>query len=1426
MNMIRSNNYRIWIRLITLIVIITFLYQNIAWASEILFKNNKAYNIARTLAAQSLFTYLQKHGPKDITYKEILHIWDRLSGIQSIIEKNGTKGLSTLQRLITEKESSEPVDKNLLDFNGSLLQEYTDGIYYLDVKLIGSDRELVPRRIYFFKKGILLTKQFRDTVGIGDNENRIAYAIEKGFWITNIDERELMIGEIQDNVTRKLLYYVEHEVRFSYISRISQTFIDDVAYNLAQKGLDREQEEFLEIVTKVPGFFMYDALSGTFLRIHQKDFSRFVALSGMAGFTNISKEMEEFAEVELSCVAAVQNSLRVSTIESAHFWVFRQFRDEIEKLCRRFRIPIPDIRGKIDARMVEFCFTSYSRFIAARITGLSTKIFGTDIFQDRDFMYIFAQVASRISTYNLDQYMSLLSEDERQKSGISYFTVIEDRNNIKNYFKEKAGFKDFSYIEIAWWVKRQMLLYLGRHLYEIIENRYNEMVSPYPKELQEKIWFQIAMAAVRLDKNGIDPYILLLDFLPFTRFRDEVKAFAYDELRKIIDLGLNIALALKKNRIEIVSSKGRDSNQIWHFNAFKLLYSRFDPKLIIRILNLYLEMTQRGIDYRESIAPLSYFIGGILNLSKADTKYVERILKLTENLVRNGIDPALSLSFIHKYSDEPDLEQRFQLVESNIAYPRSRFLMETIIDINTVTYMQRPSSMCKIISTANKLGFKEGDLLAWTTFILWMFRSNLVKTTDEMYDFIDGYLDKCNEGISLKQSLVLLRDLLIKKLGVSNDFIKDLDTLIKLYEATSREYVSEFSEKSMDSLMEEFGLTNEDVSRLFRVTGISMTEGGDVYCTFWRVSEILLRDVDQISLPLPKQISDLLKKSEDLEKEEGIEINSIDELLEENNLHMKVGSKPKIVNRSVVINLSDGNVLFLKFCRKPEDRINLATQVHRLEYIFNNSRQLGIEGEVPKVATARGKRLFCFKTYPISYETLKDIGISPRSECIGYIISNGEEHLYLNDPKIPIEIMSDRALVEAKDLARLTKAGFFHTALIPLYHNREDERVYQWYWRYETRTHEIILGGGAGRLDRWLYNCQYPNFMLYGLTDYEHIEYDPNPDAIKMRNESGNQLLSWVLVVCSYFKNKNNFSGSEEMLKGLLRNGFNSYYRELTGQVSPLDNFIDWNELSQKMIDEMSSDKWKHDKINPDLGPFNGPFSIQELIRAIYITSTFSVLQLWRNQNCKETSTDRLGKQERDYEYLAKDVESTLFLLDFLLKSGFEENRIYEIKYDSSRLSESQQDIINTYIEILKSRVSNPDNIIVIPFRDIKRDYIIKVVCKDTNEQILGEGQININIEGELGNYPLRIIGMLNIALASSNIPNELTADQVKGYMPIINFIQNQYRAITGNELAIPNSVEEMLEVIRKISLPKPEKMDLDEVDRLNIIAKQLLISA
>jgi len=193
------------------------------------------------------------------------------------------------------------------------------------------------------------------------------------------------------------------------------------------------------------------------------------------------------------------------------------------------------------------------------------------------------------------------------------------------------------------------------------------------------------------------------------------------------------------------------------------------------------------------------------------------------------------------------------------------------------------------------------------------------------------------------------------------------------------------------------------------------------------------------------------------------------------------------------------------------------------------------------------------------------------------------------------------------------------------------------------------------------------------------------------------------------------------------------------------------------------------------------------------------------------------------------DSEFATVLLTDLIHAQLQEERNYEIKYDTSRLTPFQIEIIEEYARLLQLRSSTPNSIKLRPFSSAQgsKESLIAVYC--AGKDFKGEGHVDVAIpEGELKEYLLRITGMVNIALASSNIPDNLSIENVDKYRPIMSYIKNQYKAILGEELAIPDSPKDILKVIRKIVLgmPKSMRMKLDQIEEYNRLAKQALTAA
>ena len=223
--------------------------------------------------------------------------------------------------------------------------------------------------------------------------------------------------------------------------------------------------------------------------------------------------------------------------------------------------------------------------------------------------------------------------------------------------------------------------------------------------------------------------------------------------------------------------------------------------------------------------------------------------------------------------------------------------------------------------------------------------------------------------------------------------------------------------------------------------------------------------------------------------------------------------------------------------------------------------------------------------------------------AIGYIADPGY-FTYLNNPRLTLQELGAGLCTCARDLARLTRTGLIHASLIPLFHKKRndnrDNTVYCW--------HRKI----AGRLERWLESCKYPNLRHSGIADFEHIEIYEEISPEKLQSHIGEHLLSMSLVLASYFRHRRQFNQTEMM--SIIRDCFCEYYCAITTKPERLDEVIDWGALAVRMVEEMESDRCTSDDETdpggPHLGIRWGPFPIPELIRAIHIISVFSVMQM------------------------------------------------------------------------------------------------------------------------------------------------------------------------------------------------------------------------
>ena len=168
---------------------------------------------------------------------------------------------------------------------------------------------------------------------------------------------------------------------------------------------------------------------------------------------------------------------------------------------------------------------------------------------------------------------------------------------------------------------------------------------------------------------------------------------------------------------------------------------------------------------------------------------------------------------------------------------------------------------------------------------------------------------------------------------------------------------------------------------------------------------------------------------------------------------------------------------------------------------------------------------------------------------------------------------------------------------------------------------------------------------------------------------------------------------------------------------------------------------------------------------------------------------------------------------------------VYVIRYDSSRLSACpfSREIIEAYAAFLRSRASDPKNVILIPSSQEGR--LISVVSYKSQEdrhrnKVFGEGVVNIS--GDLHGQELRIVNMLNMAVAASNVRLNTAYNQMDdSEMRMLKFIRQECKAITG--LDVPE--DRVLKFIK--DLPRTEPCPINRIEEYNrVTLRQLQQSA
>jgi hypothetical protein len=316
-------------------------------------------------------------------------------------------------------------------------------------------------------------------------------------------------------------------------------------------------------------------------------------------------------------------------------------------------------------------------------------------------------------------------------------------------------------------------------------------------------------------------------------------------------------------------------------------------------------------------------------------------------------------------------------------------------------------------------------------------------------------------------------------------------------------------------------------------------------------------------------------------------------------LHMagiKAADTPYFMGRTLILPCRHSDALVaIKLARNSTDGSHLAQEAYWLGHLADRSDLISTDAHIPSLLPMNGTALFRLKDLPIPpngngpshSERLPPhpgrLDIHPDLVAIAFK-TQGTYFSYPNDTRPQHRPDHDQLVAvmsrNAHQMGVLASQGILHTAPIPLFHNRiqrgrrHDAGRYQWF--------------RAGRLDRWLTSCAFPNFGVSGLRDFEHLEPHCGSSQALFR-EVGTHFLSFLLVAGAYFRSADplrvgldpNGNGADardlfdlDLLERLIVAIFNSYYEGFTGQREAPALRSDLKHLCKRMVSEMGQDRY------------------------------------------------------------------------------------------------------------------------------------------------------------------------------------------------------------------------------------------------------------
>lgn len=217
------------------------------------------------------------------------------------------------------------------------------------------------------------------------------------------------------------------------------------------------------------------------------------------------------------------------------------------------------------------------------------------------------------------------------------------------------------------------------------------------------------------------------------------------------------------------------------------------------------------------------------------------------------------------------------------------------------------------------------------------------------------------------------------------------------------------------------------------------------------------------------------------------------------------------IGRSLVLDGGSRGLVVVKCLRAGEASKGLVREAFWMERLSAMRAAFAEPFAIPAPLTPSSGGLMRLAT-DLPFRNQPPPGLDPRRVALVYT-ATADYFRYPNSPAGPLRLTGEQVCETlgrcACLLGQALAHDLVHTAPIPLFHNRTQQDRRADGGRYEWPR--------AGRLDRWLASCRYPNIAQSGLRDFEHFRL-LRDTAFTRFEWIGVHLISLFLVAGSYFR--------------------------------------------------------------------------------------------------------------------------------------------------------------------------------------------------------------------------------------------------------------------------------------------------------------------